>query len=218
MPVVDDRALVDVAEPEPDRRDARDDGAGLEDAASGEVFADRGPGMTGARVCRKKVDGLHQSSTPSPIATASDARSSRSASAVRDLDPGERVGEPDADAGQPLELLGEARKPRRAAGDEDLRDRRASRAGPGRTGARRPARARASAARARPRRGRAARADRRRPAHRRPRSSSSLSSAASGRSSPSSRAIAASSFAPPQSRTRMKSQTLPSEIASVERS
>ena len=77
--VVDDRALVDVAETEPEHRDTRDDGAGLENAGRGEVLADCGPGMTGACVGRKKIDGFHQFSTPSPIATASDARSSRSA-------------------------------------------------------------------------------------------------------------------------------------------
>ena len=57
--VIDDRALVDVAEPEPEHRDARDDGAGLNDAARGEVPADGGPGMPGARVCRKEIDGFH---------------------------------------------------------------------------------------------------------------------------------------------------------------
>jgi hypothetical protein len=50
---------VEVAEPDPDRRDARDDGTGLDDAARREVFADCGPGMTRARVYRKKIDGFH---------------------------------------------------------------------------------------------------------------------------------------------------------------
>ena len=52
----------------------------VSDAARGEVLADGGPGMPGARVGREEIDGFHQRSTPSPIATASDARSSRSAS------------------------------------------------------------------------------------------------------------------------------------------
>jgi hypothetical protein len=57
--VIDDRALEVVTGPEPDRHDARGDGAGLEDPACGEVSADGGPGMTGARVCRKEIDGFH---------------------------------------------------------------------------------------------------------------------------------------------------------------
>ena len=55
------------------------DAGGGDDAARREVLADGGPGMPGARVGGKEIDGFHQRSTPSPIATASDARSSRSA-------------------------------------------------------------------------------------------------------------------------------------------
>ena len=71
---------------------------------------------------REEVDGTHQSSIPSPIATASEPTLIAGRDALRNLEAGKRIPDADAHADEALDLLGEAGKLCGPAGDHDLAD------------------------------------------------------------------------------------------------
>src|SRR5205814_6497935 len=75
--VADDGALPEVQASEEESGGDRRDAADRQDAPRRQLGAGGRPPTSGLCVLREKVDGLHQRSTPSPIATASDAMSSR---------------------------------------------------------------------------------------------------------------------------------------------
>ena len=99
----------------------------------GDQHALRVPAVTGAPApaagcaCGKKVDSPHQTSTPSPIATASEGQILTGLDRIGDLRPSERVGPTNADARQALELFGQARHPAGPARKQDVADRERAR-------------------------------------------------------------------------------------------